>query len=100
MVVRNVALFILVSFHLFHVLVHVVQLVQLLCIWCKVSLHLISLEGDCDGEEDADCQTKVAAALGDVVDQHGEAGNAQGNLRIIGVLQIRRGQPDSEGWHV
>ena len=85
MVVRNVALFILVSFHLFHVLVHVVQL---------VSLHLISLEGDCDCEEDTDCQTKVAAALGDVVDQHWVAGNAQGNLRIIGVLQIRRGQPD------
>ena len=57
-------------------------------------MHLISLEGDCDGEEDADCQTKVAAALGDVVDQHRVAGNAQGNLRIIGVLQIRRGQPD------
>ena len=47
-----------------------------------IFLHLISLEGDGNSEKDTCSQSKMATALGHVVDQDRIPGNPQGNLKL------------------
>ena len=45
--------------------------------------HLISLDSDGDGEENAGGQTEVAEALSQVVEPEREAGHAESHLGMI-----------------
>ena len=58
-------------------------------IYSYIFLHLISLQGDGNGEKDTCSQSKMATALGNVVDQDRIPGNPHGNLKMS-LIQLSR----------
>ena len=60
--------------------------------------YLISLEGDGNSEKDTCSQSKMATALGHVVDQDRIPGNPQGNLKLKLIQLWREPRSTLDSW--